>query len=100
VRGVLEVGVLGGEYDVAQHGQFGVDRHRTVDGRDHRYLDGEHLVDQAIALPDDAVPHGGVGPALGQRVGTVAEADERVAGAGEDHDPVLAVGRDRVEQLG
>jgi hypothetical protein len=100
VGGVLEVCVVCGEHDVAQHGQLRVDRDRAVDGGDHRYLDVEHLVDQAVAFPDDAVPHGGVGPALGQRVGPVAEADERVPGAGEDHDAVLPVRGDGVEQLG
>ena len=98
--GVLEVGVLGRQHHVAQHGQLGVDRHRPVDGGDHRHLDGQHLVDQPVALPDDPVPHGGVGPALGQRVGAVAQSDERVAGAGDDHHPVLPVRGDGVEQLG
>ena len=99
VGSVLEVGVVGGEHDVAQHSQLRVDRHRAVDRGDHRYLDVEHLVDQAVALPDDAVPHGGVGPTLGQRVAAVAQADEGVAGPGEDHDPVLPVGGDGVGQF-
>src|SRR3954451_11715354 len=32
-------------------------------------------------------------------VGASPKADERVAGPGEDHDPVVPVGRDGIEQL-
>lgn len=65
-----------------------MDAHRAVHGRDHRHLDVEQVGEQAPAVVDDVVPVSGGAQleAGGVDVDTIV-----VAGAGHDHDLVVAV---------
>ena len=49
VRRVLEVGVLGGQHDVAHERHLGVHVARAVDRADHRHVDVEHVEDEMRA---------------------------------------------------
>ena len=101
MRRILELRGVGGEHDVAQQRDLGMAPGRAVDRADHRHLDFEQPHQQMPAFPMDPVDavrrragREGRGAGGGARPGELG------AGAGQDHDPVVAVGADIVKRLG
>src|SRR6266849_4582195 len=90
VRQILKYRIFGGEYDVAQKGEFCMNQGGAVDGRYHRGLDIEMIHDQVFAVGDDVIPR-----RRRDFVG-IAEfmiGDKYVGCAGDYHHFVLAVPR-------
>src|SRR6266436_2334347 len=90
VRQILKYRIFGGEYDVAQKGEFCMDQRGTVDGRDHRGLYVKMIHDQVLAVGDDVIPR-----CRRDFVG-IAEfvvRNKYVGGPGDYHHLVLAVPR-------
>ena len=100
MRRVLEDTVLGRQYDIAQHAQFGVDGGRAIDGSNHRHLDIEMVHQQFLGVPINMVPALGrhIQPLLSGKAG-----DELVLRSSHDDDLVIRVTADIVKaapQLG
>jgi hypothetical protein len=80
VRVIAELGIVGGQHDVAHHRDLGVDCRRTVDRADDRDVDLGKACRHPPALPPQLVP-GHLREARGVEFGA-----ESVAGARDDKD--------------